>query len=173
MDQNTPPPQTHFDPTTPTRTPELYSPPIRTFTRFAELPTELQMQIWSFAADDLTLPDTYVSRFVLYVVDLHVPPPPGVPSATDKAIVQLRRSLMQTCTLSKMTTLKRWREEIAKVVISPHPPKRGVRPAALLDNQWKAELLNLVDDFIKGSKGRVPLRAKAEDRLRVGNWSIA
>lgn len=136
----------------------------QTFHRFVDLPTELQIKIWSYAADklDLTL------RWLELILSLE-PDPTGwaygiwvhfqlfsVPSyftQSNVMIMALRSNLMWTCRLAKQIALEKWREDIAEIVVTIMEP-----PFEFLNErkeETKRDVLNLVDMFIRATKEAV------------------
>lgn len=100
--------QTHFN--------MFATPTPQGFSRFLELPTELQMLVWSHAIDNFHLSSRDLAFFEPAIPFLN--PEPYWFTPVDKAITKLRRTLLRTCRLSRLRALEVWMQELCGVPVT-------------------------------------------------------
>lgn len=139
----------------------------QTFHRFLDLPRELQIQIWTQAAGNLTLTTNYfwnasipVRLFIM--IRLHYwylyngTPHEGTPY--ERAVVRWRRMMMGACQLSRQIALEVLRKEISDVPLGQtrliEAPYGTTAPPMQMQWQWQRWRLQGVDKLL----GRLEVR---------------
>lgn len=118
------------------------------FHLFPELPTELQMLIWSHAVDTFHLSSRDLAFFETAIPFLN--PEPYWFTPIDKAIAKLRRTLLRTCRMSRLRVLEVWMKELSDVPVAVEV-RLWAREA--FDRSKKDRALNNLD-FLIGELGR-------------------
>lgn len=127
-----------------------------TFHRFQELPKELQMEIWAFAADNLSLTTGYITSLRSlgrFYFDSH-PVLTAVYKPHEAIIYKTRQMMMQTYRLSRLIALQAWRRDIAAISV----PDGGENIAAfgnLMTWETKMEVMGVAELLIGDVKEKI------------------